>query len=165
MIGRTHISWWYLSLFESSSHSIKNRVGQHTSLIDQGTVNSTVNHVLKFTRMDFKSNLPRHRQCFLLDHLTTPVDTEGFQAKLHVVLHVLCHSLLLLISEIGVRHGDNVLQVEIGVRTVVLDLESVPPGMPKDVLMQKQICKHKGLILNSNIKACQPILPYNRQRW
>jgi len=25
------------------------------------------------------------------------------------------------------------------------------------LLMQKQICKHKGLIPDSNVKACQPI--------
>ena len=131
MIGRTHISWWYLSFFECSSHSIENRVGQHTSLIDQATVNSTVNHVLKFTRIGFKSYLPRCRQCFLLDHLAAPVDTEGFQALLLVFLHGFCHSLLLLISEIGFRHGDNVLQVEIGVRHVDLDLESCPTRRAK----------------------------------
>ena len=34
------------------------------------------------------------------------------------------HSLLLHISEIGFRHGDDVLQVKIGVRHVDLDLES-----------------------------------------
>ena len=26
-----------------------------------------------------------------------------------------------------------------------------------EVLMQKLICKHKGLIPDSNVKACQPI--------
>jgi len=35
-----------------------------------------------------------------------------------------------------------------------LDLESVPLGVPKDVLVQKLICKHKGLIPDSNVKAC-----------
>ena len=157
MIDRAHIIWWQLSFFESSSHGIENRIGQHTSLIDQGTVNSTINHVLKFTRIGFKSNLPRCRQCFHLDHLTTPVDTEGFQTLLLVVLHSFCNSLLLLISEIGFRHGDDVLQVKLGIQHVDLDLESVPLGMPKDVLMQKLICKHKGLIPDLNVKACQPI--------
>jgi len=33
----------------------------------------------------------------------------------------------------------------------------VPLGMPKDALMQKLICKHKGLIPDSNVEACQPI--------
>jgi len=37
MIGRTHISWWYLSFFESSSYSIENHVGQHTSLKEKMT--------------------------------------------------------------------------------------------------------------------------------
>jgi len=91
---------------------------------------------LKFSRIGFKSNLPRCRQCFLLDHLATPVDAEGFQTLLLVVLHSFCNSLLLLISEIGFRHRDNVLQVEIGIRHVDLDLEFIPLGMPKDVLMQ-----------------------------
>jgi len=71
-----------------------------------------------------------------LDHFATPVDAEGFQTLLLVVLHGFCNSLLLLISEIGFRHGDNVLQVELGIRHADLDLESIPPGVPKDVLMQ-----------------------------
>jgi hypothetical protein len=33
------------------------------------------------------------------------------------------------------------------------------------VLMQKRIYKHKGLIPDLNVKACQPIWPYYRQRW
>jgi len=88
-----------------------------------------------------------------LDHLTAPIDTEGFQALLLIFLH----GLLLFISQIGFRHGDNVLQVKIGVRHVDLNLEYVPPGVPKDVLVQKLISKHKGLIPDSNVKACQPI--------
>ena len=131
MIDRAHIIRWYLSFFESSSHSIENHVGQHTSLIDQGTVNSTVNHVLKFTRIGFKSNLPWCRQCFLLDHLATLVDTKGFQALLLVLLHGFCHSLLLLISEIGFRHGDDVFQVKLGIHHVELDLESGPTERAK----------------------------------
>ena len=74
-----------------------------------------------------------------------------------VVLHSFFNSLLLHISEIGFRHGDDVLQVELSIRHVDLDLESVPPGVPKDVLVQKLIYKHKGLIPDSNVKACQPI--------
>jgi len=120
-------------------------------------INSTINHILKFPRIGFKSYLPRCQQCFLLDHLATPVDTEGFEALLLVLLQGFCHSLLLLIPEIGFGHWDNVLQVEIGIRHVDLDLEYVPLGVPKDVLVQKLICKHKGLILDLNVKACQPI--------
>jgi hypothetical protein len=29
--------------------------------------------------------------------------------------------------------------------------------VPEDVLMQKLVCKHKGLIPDPNVKACQPI--------
>jgi len=71
-----------------------------------------------------------------LDYLAAPVDAEGFQTLLLVVLHGFCNSLLLLISEIGFRHGDDVIQFELGIRHVDLDLESVPLGVPKDVLMQ-----------------------------
>jgi hypothetical protein len=46
------------------------------------------------------------------------------------------NSLLLLILEVGLRHGDDVLLIEVRDRHVDLDLESVPPGVPKDVLMQ-----------------------------
>ena len=74
-----------------------------------------------------------------------------------VILHGFCNRLLLLISEIGFRHGDDVLQVELDICHVDLDLESVPPGMPKDVLMQKLIYEHKELIPDLNVKACQPI--------
>jgi len=120
MIDRAHIIWWQLSLFESSSHGVENHIGQHTSLIDQGTVNSTINHILKFTRIGIKSNLPGSRQCFFLDYFATPVDAEGLQTLLLVILYGFCNSLLLLISEIGFRHGDNVLQVELGSRHVDL---------------------------------------------
>jgi len=61
MIDRAHIIWLQLSLFESSSHGVENRVGQHTSLVDQGTIDGIVDHVLEFTRIGFKSELPRHR--------------------------------------------------------------------------------------------------------
>jgi hypothetical protein len=41
-------------------------------------------------------------------------------------------------SETGFRHRDDILQVELGSRHVDLDLDfNVPPGVPKDVLMQK----------------------------
>jgi len=40
---------------------------------------------------------------------------------------------------------------------LILIFDLVPPGVPKDVLMQKLICKHKGLIPDLNVKACQPI--------
>ena len=74
-----------------------------------------------------------------------------------IVLHGFGDSLLLLILEIGFRHRDDVLLIELASRHVDLDLGSVPLGVPKDVLMQKLICKHKGLIPDSNVKACQPI--------
>ena len=123
----------------------------------QSTVDSTINHLLKFTRIGFKSNLPRRWQCILLDHFAAPVYAEGPQALLLVILHGFSNSLLLLILEIGFRHGDDVLLIKLSSRHVDLGLESVPPGVPKDVLMQKLICKHKGLIPDLNVKACQPI--------
>ena len=112
---------------------------------------------MKFTRIGFKGNLPRGRQCFFLDHLAAPVYAEGLETLLLVILHGLSNSLLLLIFEATFRHGDGVLQIEIASCHVDLDLEKVPLGVPKDVLMQKLICKHKGLIPDSNVKACQPI--------
>ena len=157
MISRAHIIWWQLSLFESSSHSVENRIGLHTSVIDQGTVNSTINHVLKFTRICFKSKLPRSRQCFFLDYFATPVDAEGLQTLLLVVLHGFCNSLfcssLRLDSVTGMTFSKSNLVVDMS----ILILNLVPLGVPKDVLMQKRICKHKGLIPDSNVKACQPI--------
>jgi len=131
MMRRTNVIWWQLSFFEISSHGIENRIGQHTSLIDQGTVNSTINHILKFTRIGFKSNLPRHRQCFLLDHLATPVYAEGLETLLLVILDSLCNSLLLFIFEISFRHWDDILQVEIASLYVDLGLESGPTGRAK----------------------------------
>ena len=125
MIDRAHIIRWQLSFFECSSHGIENRIGQHTSLVDQGTVDSTIDHVLEFTRIGVKGNLPRCRQCFFLDHLATPVDAERLQTLLVVVLHSLRNSLLLLIFEASICHGDDVLQVELGSRYVDLDLESM----------------------------------------
>ena len=107
---------------------------------------SVNNHILQFTRISFESNLPRHWQFLLLDHVTAPVNTEGFQTELLVLLHSFCHSLLLLILEISLRHGDDVLCVELSIGHVDLVDRSVPMGVPKDVLMQKWICKHKGLI-------------------
>ena len=156
-IDRAHIIRWQLSFFESSSHGIENRIGQHASLVDQGTVDGTIDHVLKFTRIGFKSNLPRSRQCLLLDHLATPVYVEGLETLLLVILHSLRNSLLLLIFEASFRHGDNILQVELGSRHVDLDLESGPTGRAKRCVDAKVICKHKGLIPDLNVKACQPI--------
>ena len=138
-------------VLKSSSHSIENCVGQHTSLVDQGTVDSIVDHVLKFIRIGFKSDLSRRQQCFLLDYFAAPVDTEGLQTLLLVILHSFSNSLLLLISEIGFRHRDDVLEVEIGIQHVDLDLELVLLGVPKDVLVQKRIYKHKGLIPDSKV--------------
>jgi hypothetical protein len=157
VISGTHIIWWQLSFLESSYHGIENHIRQYTSLVDQSTVYSTVNHLLKLARIGFKSNLPQSRQCILLDHLATPVHAKGPQALLLVILYGFSNSLLLLILEIGFRHGDDVFLIKLGSRHVDLDLESVPLGVPKDVLVQKLICKHKGLIPDSNVKACQPI--------
>ena len=97
MIDRAHIIWWQLSFFESSSYGIENRIGQHTSLVDQGTVDSFVDHVLEFTKIGFKSDLPRRRQCFLLDYFADIVDTEGLQTLLLVILRSFCNSLLPLL--------------------------------------------------------------------
>ena len=157
MMRGAHIIWWQLSFLESSSHGIEHQIGQYTSLVDQSTVDSTINHLLKFTRIGFKSNLPRRRHCILLDHFAAPIYTEGPQALLLVILHGFSNSLLLLILEIGFHHGDDVVLIKLSSQHVDLDLEFVPPGVPKDVLMQKLICKHKGLIPDLNVKACQPI--------
>ena len=99
---------------------------------------------LKFSRIGFKSNLPRHRQCILLDHFAAPVYAEGSQALLLVILHGFSNSLLLLILEVGLRHGDDVLLIEVRDRHADLDLESVPLGVPKDVLMQNWSANTKG---------------------
>ena len=131
MMRRAHVIWWQLSFFESSSHGIENRIGQHTSLIDQGTVDSIINHVLEFTRIGVKSNLLRHQQCFLVDHFAAPVDAEGPQTLLLVILHGFCNSLLLLILEIGFRHRDDVLLIEFSSRHVDLDLEFGPTRRAK----------------------------------
>ena len=128
---RAHIIWWQLPFFESSSHGIENRIGQHTSLVDRGTVDSTIDHVLELPRISVKGDLPRCRQCFFLDHLATPVYAEGLETLLLVILHSLRNSLLLLIFEISFRHGDDNLQVEIASRHVDLGLESGPTGRAK----------------------------------
>jgi len=120
-----------LSFSESSSHSVENRIGQHTSLIDQGTFESIINHVLEFTRIGVKSNLLRGRQRFFLHYFAAPVDAKGLQILLLVILHGFCNSFLLLILEIGFRHGDDVFQIELSSRHVDLDLESCPTGHAK----------------------------------
>jgi len=84
-----------------------------------------------------ESNLPRHRQFLLLNYFTAPVDAKGFQAELLVFLHSPCHSLLLLISEISFHHSNDVFRVEISSSHVDFFDRLVPPGVPKDVLMQK----------------------------
>ena len=61
MIDRAHITRWQLSFFESSSHGMENCIGQHTSLVDPDTVDSTIDHVLEFTKIGVKGNLPRGR--------------------------------------------------------------------------------------------------------
>ena len=128
MIDRAHIIWCQLSFFESSSHNIENRIGQHISLVDQGKVDSIIDHVLEFTRIGFKGNLPRCWQCFFLDHFATPVYAEGLETLLLVILHSLRNGLLLLIVEASFCHGDDILQIELGSRHVDLDLESGPTG-------------------------------------
>ena len=137
MIDRAHIIRWQLSLFESSSHGIENRFGQPTSLVDQGTVDSTIDHVLEFPRIGFKSNLPRGRQCFFLDHLATPIYAEGLETLLLVILYSLRNSLLLLIFEASFGHGDDVLQVKLNSRHVDLDIESGPTGRAKRCVDEK----------------------------
>ena len=77
------------------------------------------------------------RVCAVRDVDGTLVYAEGLQTLLLVVLHGFRDSLLLLISEIGFCQGNDVLQVEFSSRHVELDLESVPLGVPKDVLVQK----------------------------
>ena len=136
MMRGAHIIWWQLSFLESSCHGIENCIRQHTSLSDESTVDSAVNHLLKFARIGFKSDLPRCQQCILLDHFAAPVHAEGPQALLLVILHGFSNSLLLLILEIGFHHGDDVLLIKLRSRHVDLDLESVPLGVPKDVLVQ-----------------------------
>ena len=131
MIDRAHIIRWQLSFFESPSHGIENCIGQHTSLVDQGTVDSTIDHVLEFTRIGVKGNLPRCRQCFFLDHFATPVYAEGHETLLLVILHSIRNSLLLLILEASFCHWDDVLQVELGSRHVDLDFDFCPTGRAK----------------------------------
>ena len=97
----------------------------------KGTVDSTIDHLLKFTRIGFKSNLLRHRQRILLDHLAAPVHAEGPQALLLVILHGFSNSLLLLILEIRFRHGDDVLLIKLICRHDDLDLEFCPTERAK----------------------------------
>jgi len=87
-----------------------------------------------------------------LDYFTAPVDPEGFEAELLVFFHSACHSLLLLIPEISLRHNNDVFCVKLSSRHFDLDNRFVPLGVPKDVLMQKQISKHKGLIPDSMLR-------------
>ena len=136
MMGGPHIIWRDLSFLESSCHGVENRIRQYTSLVNQRSIDGIVNHILKLARIGFESNLPWCRQCILLDHLATPVYAERPQALQLELFHGLGNSLLLLILEVGLCHGDDVLLIEVRDRHVDLDLESVPLGVPKDVLMQ-----------------------------
>jgi hypothetical protein len=65
--------------------------------------------------------------------------------------------LLLLISEISLGYSNHVFHVEISVGHVDLDDRSVPLGMPKDMLMQKWIYKHKGIIPDSTLRRASQI--------
>jgi len=146
-----------LPFLQSSSHSVKNCIGQHTGLIDQSTINSIVNHILQFSRVDFKSNLLRHQQFFLLDHFAAPIDTKGSQAKLLVLLHRFCHSLFLLIPEISLRQSNDVFCVELSMSHVDLDDRFVPPGVLKRCVDAKVDLKTQRANTRFNVKACQPI--------
>ena len=135
---------WDLSFLESSCHGIENRIRQYASLVDQSTVDSTVNHILKLARIGFESNLPWCRQRMLMDHLTTPVYAEGLQALQLVFLHSLGNSLLLLILEISFCHGDDVLLIKVRDRHVDLDLEPCPTGRAKRCVDAKRSANTKG---------------------
>jgi hypothetical protein len=136
MIGQASIKLWCLSFFESLDHNIVNSIGQHIRVINQSMINSSINHVLQFTRIGIKGNLPRQWQILLLDDFAAPVHAEGFQTELSVFLHSPLHSLLLFFSEIGFRHVNDIVCVKISSSHVDF-VDSVPPGVPKDVLIQK----------------------------
>ena len=123
-----------------------------------------MNHLLKFTRIGVKGNLPRQRQILLLDDLSTLVQAKRFQTKLPIFFYSLFHSLPLLFLKIFFWYRDNVPWIDLGIDHIDR-IDVVPPSVPKDVLMQKWICKHKGLIPESISKACQSIWPVNRQGW
>jgi len=136
MIGQASLRWWCLSFFESLDHSIVDSIGQHIGVINQSMINSCINHVLQYTMIGIKGNLPRQRQIMLLDNFPTPVYAEGFQTELSVFHHSPLHSLLLFFSEISFYHANDVVRVEIKSSHVDF-VDSVPLDMPKDVLMQK----------------------------
>jgi len=58
---------------------------------------------------------------------------------------------------IAFRHGDNILQVEIGVRHVDLDLESTSHRRAKKCVGAKANLQTQKANTDSNIRACQPI--------
>ena len=157
MMGGPHIIWRDLSFLESSCHGVENRIRQYTSLVNQRSIDGIVNHILKLARIGIKGDLPWCRQCIFLDHFAAPVYAERPQALLLELFHGLGNSLLLLILEVGLRHGDDVLLIEVRDRHVDLDLESCPTGRAKRCVDAKLIFKHKGLIPDSIVKACQPI--------
>jgi len=72
MIGWASIKWWCLSFFESLDHS----VGQHIGVINQNMINCRINHLLQFTKVGVKGNLPRQRQILIIDDLPTPVQAK-----------------------------------------------------------------------------------------
>jgi hypothetical protein len=92
----------------------------------------------------------------LLDYFTAPVDAKGFQAEL-LFLHSPCHNSLLLVPEISFRHSNDILCVEISSSHVDFFDRLVPPGVPKDVLVQKMDLQTQKAIPDLNLEACQPI--------
>jgi len=113
MIGWASINWCRLSLFESSNHSVVYVVGQHVGVVNQSMINCRINHLLKFTRIRVKGNLPKQREILLLDDFSTPAQAERLQTKLHVLLCSLFHSLLVFFFEIDFYHTDDVVSVEL----------------------------------------------------
>jgi hypothetical protein len=68
--------WWHLSIFKSSNHSIVNSIRQHIGVVNQSMIYYRINHLLKFTRIRVKGNLPRQRQILLLYDFSAPVQAE-----------------------------------------------------------------------------------------
>ena len=58
-----------------------------------------------------------------------------------------------------------VAQQELPIRGIWCWKNLSPEKTTKQHVDAKLICKHKGLIPDSNVKTCQPIWPYYRQRW
>ena len=124
MMRGAHVIWWDLSFLESSCHGVENRIRQYTSLVNQRSIDGIVNHILKLARIGVEGDLPWCWQCIFLDHFAAPVYAERLQALLLELFHGLGNSLLLLILEVGLRHGDDVLLIKLRSRHVDLDLGS-----------------------------------------